>query len=134
MTPCPNPTVRRFRRDSTASGKDPVACGSQINTGVESLSWLTISRVGLLDRDAVEPVERSFVSDIDASEALLLESPPSPRHRFAGLTPHDEDDLVFLFFSFFFFSRMPARDCGLVGSDDDSSGAREIADRETPDT
>lgn len=70
ITPCPNPTVRRFRKDSTASGKNPVACGSQIIAGVESLSWLNISRAGLLDRDAVEVVERSFGSDTDASEAL----------------------------------------------------------------
>lgn len=70
MIPCPNPSVRRIPRDSTASGKVPVTCGSQIIAGVKSLSWLKISRAGLLDRDAVEVVERSFGSDTDASETL----------------------------------------------------------------
>ena len=121
MIPCPNPSVRRIPRDSTASGKEPVTCGSQVIAGVDSLSWLKISRAGLLDRDAVEVVERSFGSDIDASETLWLESPPSPRRRFAGLIPRDEDDIALLF-------RIFARDWGLVGADDDDSGARETAD------
>lgn len=103
----PDPSVRRIPRESTASGKDPVACGSQIIAGVESLCWLKISRAWLLDCNAAEEVERGFVksgsSDIDASEAIWFEPLPSPRLRFEGLIPRDENDIALLFC-------MPARD------------------------